>query len=122
MKVTSTETEHKIYRTVRIDDGPIVQPDGYRRRFRAQTVTITYTWTGQHWEAKDRFNFSLSGPWVKKDDTNAADRATGMRPDYEDWSVRTFTDQFKFLHVIRDLLRPHGTAAMMDLRDTKVGE
>lgn len=122
MKVTSTETDQKITRTVRIDDGPVVQPDGYRRRFRVQIVTITYTWTGQHWEARDGFNFSLSGPWVKKDGTNAADRATGMRPDYEDWSARAFTDQYKFLHVVRDLLRPRGAAAMMNLRDVTVGE
>lgn len=120
MKVTSTETVQKITRSVRIDDGPIVQIVGYRRKFRVQIVRITYTWKQDRWVLDSSFDVHMAGPWVKKDGTNAVDRTSNMRPDCADWSTRKLAEQFAFLEPIINLARPHGAAAMMELRETEI--
>jgi hypothetical protein len=121
MKVTSEEATATVRRIARItEDHPVIHPAGYRRAFRVDTVEIEYTWANGEFTVASRFHVHMNGHWVKKDGTDALDRATGMRPEYEDWSARTYQPQYDFLKPIVALLRPNADLSMMTLNETEV--
>jgi hypothetical protein len=121
MLVTTTETKAVITRTVEIKGGPVIRPGGYKRRFRVDTVTIKYHWKDGAFVAADQHDFSLSGPWIKNDGSDAKDRADGKRPDYVHWRTRAWKPEYDFLVTLRDLLNPHADLSMMVMNEAKVG-
>jgi len=111
MKVTSEEATATVRRIARItEDHPVIHPAGYRRAFRVDTVEIEYTWANGEFTVASRFHVHMNGH----------DRATGMRPEYEDWSARTYQPQYDFLKPIVALLRPNADLSMMTLNETEV--
>lgn len=109
-----------VVRAVRVDDGPVLAPAGYRRRYRLDTIRIEYVWKDGQFKADHPFQISLSGHWVKKDGTDAADRATDVRPDYVDRWTRKWETQYAFLDEVIELLRPADDLSMYTYLDYEV--
>lgn len=106
MRLTTKVAYATVQRRVYIEDGPIIKADGYTRRYRVDTVTILYTWTDSQFKVAHSFDVKLAGHWVKKDGSNAADRATDMRVDRVDYTSSNWTEQYQFLLPIIETLRP----------------
>lgn len=122
MKVSTDKSRATVRRVARItEDQPVVKPVGYRRPFRVDTVVIDYEWEDGTFRADDSFSIHMEGHWVKKDGTDALDRAAGMRPDYVSYYSREWQEQYAFLEPIIDRLRPNGDLSMMILTDAEVG-
>lgn len=109
-----------ITRVVRVENGPVLAPAGYRRWYRLDTIRIEYVWKDGQFQVDSTFRISLSGQWVKKDRTNAIDRATGMTPDYVDRRARKWETQYAFLDEIIELLRPANDLSMHAYLDYEV--
>jgi len=120
MKVTTDQARATVRRVARITDGPVVHPSGYKRDFRVETVVIDYAWKGGRFVIEGTFSIHLSGPWLKKDGSNAKDSAGRMRPQYESWSSDDFAPQYAFLAPIIDLLRPNGDLSMTTLNELEI--
>lgn len=119
MKVTSEPAVATVIRTVRIEDGPVVQPVFYRRSFRVDHVEIKYTWIDGRYTVKRDWDIRMAGQWIKKDGADAKDRAGDVRPNrsFEDL---TFEPPFAFLNALVTMLRPGNDLAMMVLDGAEV--
>lgn len=120
MKITSEPAGANVTRIAHLTDGPVVRADGYTRSYRVDTISIRYTWTPEtgRFDVDDTFDVNLAGPWVKKDNTDAKDRAAGLRPEYTSWRSGTWKTQYAWLQPVIELLRPSpGLMAFMTDRE-----
>lgn len=121
MRITTTGTTVSVNRHVALTDAPIVTPDGYRRSFQPDSLVITYVWRDGRYVA-DRYGIVMTGPWIKKDGTPAADRAGSIRPEaFWRESSTHWTEDWAWLQPIIDLLRPDGDLSMTVTNDLEIG-
>lgn len=83
MKVTTMHSDITIKRTVKIDDGPVVDKEYSRSRLIVDTIDVILTWDGD-WTVGHRYDINLNGYIVKKDGT-AGQRYTSTYPTAEAW-------------------------------------
>lgn len=117
MKVTTDHAKATVRRVARIEDGPIVKPDGYRRSFQVETVVIDYEWKDGSFQIEGSFSIHMHGHWIKKDGTHALDTASGMRPSYLTYTSHELEPQYNFLLPLVDQLRPGPDLSMVIMKD-----
>lgn len=117
MKVTTEQTTATVRRVVKIEDGPVLHPDGYRRKFQVETVVIDYVWKDGRFQLEGSFSIHMSGHWIKKDGTHALDTAAGMRPSYLTYTSHELEPQYNFLLPLVDQLRPGPDLSMIIMKD-----
>lgn len=119
MKVTSEPAVATVVRVIRIEGGPVVQPAFYRRSFRVDHVQIKYTWIDGRYTVGHDWDIRMAGQWIKKDGTDAKDRAGDIRPS-RSFDSLAFEPPFAFLDALVTMLRPSGELAMMVLDGAEV--
>lgn len=122
MKVTTEKSKATVTRVVKIiADRPVVHPGGYKRKFRVDTIAVTYTWDDGRFAVSSNFDVSMSGHWTKQDGSDAKGRAYRMWPEYDYDRMVGWESQYDFLKPIIELLRPAGDLSMTILNEAEVG-
>lgn len=117
MKVTSKPAIARVIRQFEVPVGPVIRPDGYQRSYRVDSGTIEYVWRNGSFVAESIFAIRLDGPWVKRDGTDAKDRATGMRPT---GANQELAEDYRWLKPVIDRLRPQSDLSMTSLHNYEV--
>lgn len=122
MKLTTQRPTAVVQRPFTLTDGPVIHAAGYRRAYQVEAGTITYTWEDGAFTVASRFDIHLAGHWIKRDGTHAKDSADRMRPGYVSYAPGAdFTEQYRFLDQIIEMLRPGGDLTMTVLLDHETG-
>lgn len=127
MKVTSENTSQEITRRFTIDEDRPVVHMAYSdppKKVVVERGHISYTFdadTGR-WIAKDYWSITVAGTVLKKDGTPSKnDHKRHAAEDYRRGQAEYVpAEDWKWMGVIVDLLRPKGTVATMKLNGTEV--
>lgn len=105
MKITTRWTNATVKRVVKIEDGPVLPWDNSStgKKFRVETIVLTYTWQDGVFVLKSDFDVKLSGPVLKKDGSDSRVTADS-RPPYTAW--RNQEPELDWLRYLVDTHRP----------------